>query len=85
MDFFFGGEGGGAWGAHKTPSYDAKMLQVVYDKTAFVNLRLIIIFNKTLMKHIQNYQKSIGRSILANTNGFKRYQTFVISKKKTIP
>jgi hypothetical protein len=44
--------------AHKTPSYETKMLlKVAYDKTAFVNLRLLINLNKKLMKHIQNNQK----------------------------
>jgi hypothetical protein len=34
------------------------------------NLRLVITLNKTLMKHIQNNQKSIGKSIPAY--GFKK-------------
>jgi hypothetical protein len=45
------GEGG--------PSYDTKMfLKVAFDKTAILNLRLVINLYKTLMKHIQNNQKS---------------------------
>ncbi len=46
--FFFGGVGGGA------PSYDTKMfLKVVFDKTAILNLRLVITLYETLMKHVQ--------------------------------
>jgi hypothetical protein len=46
MDFF---------GAQDT-IHDTKMfLKVVFDKTAFENVRLVVItVNKTLMKHIQN-------------------------------
>ncbi len=35
------------------------------EKTAFVKLRLVITLNKSLMKHTQNNQKSIGKSIPA--------------------
>ncbi len=50
--------------AHKTPSYDTKLLlKVVFDNTVLVNLRLIINLNKTLMKHIETYQKYLGKSI----------------------
>ncbi len=40
--------------AHKTTAYDTKML-----------LKVILILNKTLMAHIQNNQKSTGKSIPA--------------------
>jgi hypothetical protein len=67
------------------------------EKTAFVKLRLVITLNKTLMKHTQNNQKSIGKSIPAygflksqeknpaNRKSRDFCQMFVISKKKTIP
>jgi len=43
--------------------------------------------NETLMKHIQNNQKSIGKSVLQPIYLKSRdfCQMFVISKKKTIP
>jgi hypothetical protein len=37
------------------------LLKVVFDKIAFANLWLVITVNKTLMKNIQNNQKSIGK------------------------
>jgi hypothetical protein len=67
MDFF--GGGGDVWGecdAHKTPSYETKMLlKFVFDKTAFVKFNISNNFKQTLKKHIQNNQKSIGKSIPA--------------------
>jgi hypothetical protein len=64
--FLFFGKGG-------TPSYDTKMfLKVVFDKTAILNLRLVITLYKTLMKLIQNNQKSIQKSTPAY--GFKKCQ-----------
>jgi hypothetical protein len=53
MDFF----------GYKTPSYDTNMLpKIVFDKTALVKLKLVTTLDKTLMKPIQNNQKSIGKS-----------------------
>jgi hypothetical protein len=51
--------------AHKTPSYDTKIIpKVVFDKTICVKFKiLVLVLNKTLMKHIQNNQKSKGKSI----------------------
>jgi hypothetical protein len=40
------------------------------DKTAFVKFKISNNFNKKIMKHIQNNQKSIGKSIPAN--GFSK-------------
>jgi hypothetical protein len=37
-------------------------LKVVFDKTAILNLKLVITLYKTLMKHFQNNQKSIQKS-----------------------
>ncbi len=46
--------------AHKTPSCDSNVLtKVVFDKTAFVNLKLVITLKKTVIKQIENNQKSI--------------------------
>jgi hypothetical protein len=62
MDFF-GVGGGGGMGSMRTRHHPMiqKMLQkVVFYKT---NLTLKIILNKTLMKHIQNNQKYIKKSI----------------------
>jgi hypothetical protein len=41
------------------------LLKVIFDKTAFVKFKIIITLSKILMKHIQNKQKSIGKSIPA--------------------
>jgi hypothetical protein len=50
---------------NETPTYDTKMLlKAFFDKTAYVKFRISNIY-KTLMKHIQNNQKSIGKSIPA--------------------
>ncbi len=52
--------------AHKTQSYDTKMLlKVVFDKTAFVKFKISNNFKQTLLKHNENKQKSIGQSIPA--------------------
>jgi hypothetical protein len=40
-------------------------MKVVSDKTAYVKFKISNKFEETLMKHIQNNQKSIGKSILA--------------------
>jgi hypothetical protein len=48
------------------------LLKVVFDKIACVKLEIVITSNKTLMKHIQNNQKFIGKSIPAY--GFKKTQ-----------
>ncbi len=51
---------------HKTPTYDTKMLlKDFFDKTALVEFRICNI-QKILMKHIQNNQKSIGKSHTSN-------------------
>jgi hypothetical protein len=41
------------------------LLKVIFDKTAFVKFMISNNLNKTLMKHIQNNQSSIGKSIPA--------------------
>jgi hypothetical protein len=41
------------------------LLKVVSDKTARVKFKISNTFNETLIKHIQNNQKSRGKSILA--------------------
>jgi hypothetical protein len=78
--------------AHKTQSYDTKMiLKDVFDKTLFVKFDISNNFNKKFRKHIQNNQKSIGKSIPAN--GFlkifrkkpKLLQNLCDFQKKTIP
>ncbi len=50
MDFFFGG-------GHP-PMIQKMFLKVVFDKTAILNLKLVITLYKTLMKHIQTTKKS---------------------------
>ncbi len=45
------------------------LLKDGFDETAFVKFQISNNLNKTLMKHIQNNKKSIGKSILAV--GFK--------------
>ncbi len=41
-----------------------KMLKVVFDKTAFLKytITVVITLNKTLMKHIQNNQKTLNEN-----------------------
>jgi hypothetical protein len=48
------------------------LLKVVCDKNVFVKFKINNNLNKTLMKHIQNNQKSIGKSIPAY--GFEKSQ-----------
>jgi hypothetical protein len=49
---------------HKTPSFDTEMiLKVVFDERAFVRFKISNNFFQTLMKQIQNIQKSTGKSI----------------------
>jgi hypothetical protein len=75
MDFF---------GAQATTLYDTKMLlKVVFDKTVFVKFLLVITFNKTLMKHISNNQKSIGKSKPAY--GFKKSKEKICKPKFSRP
>jgi hypothetical protein len=47
------------------------LLKVVLDKTAFVKFKINNNFNKTLMKHIQNNTKSIGKSM--SGYGFEKF------------
>ncbi len=52
-----------AWGAcaQETQSYDKKMLlKEVFDKSV-CKIKILITLNKTLMKHNQNNQKSLGK------------------------
>jgi hypothetical protein len=60
MDFF----------AHKTSSYDEKMLlEIVFDETAFVKFKINIKFKQKIDETHPKQPKSIGKSIPAC--GFK--------------
>jgi hypothetical protein len=64
---------------HKTPTYDIKMLlRDFFDETVFVKFRISNIY-KTLVKHIQYNQKSIGKSIPAYE--FKKSQEKICEPK----
>ncbi len=50
--------------AHKTPSYDTKMLlKVVFDKTVFVKFKISNNFKQNIDEIRPNHQKSKGKSI----------------------
>jgi hypothetical protein len=54
------------YGAHKTPSYDKKMLlEIVFDKTAFVKFKICIKFKQKIDETHSKQPKSIGKSIPA--------------------
>jgi hypothetical protein len=58
------------------------LLKVDFDKSAFVKILILVInLNKSLMKHIQNNQKSIGKSMPAY--GFKKSQEKKSSNQKS--
>jgi hypothetical protein len=48
------------------------LLKVVFDKTALVKFKISNNLNETIIKHIQNNQKSIGKSIPALAYGFEK-------------
>jgi hypothetical protein len=82
--------------AHRTPSYDTKMLlKVVFDKTPFVKFRISNNFKQNIDGKTHSKQPKIHRKILwilkisrkksKNQKSQDFCQMFVIYKKKTIP
>jgi hypothetical protein len=61
--------------AHKTPTYDTRLLlKTIFDKPAFVKFKINNNLNKIILKHIQNNQTSIGKSIPALAYKFENTQ-----------
>ncbi len=68
-------------------------MKVILDKTALVKFKITNNLKQNMIKHIQNNQKSIGKSIqpmesrkkICESKVSRFCQMFVISKKKTIP
>jgi hypothetical protein len=59
--------------AHKTPSFDAKVLQkVVFDKTSFVKFKISNNFQQNIDETYSKQRKSIGKYIPAF--GFEKSQ-----------
>jgi hypothetical protein len=60
----------------------SRFLSAVFDKTAFEKFKIgVITLNKTLMKHIQNKQKSIGKSISVPAYGTESLKKKIANQK----
>ncbi len=77
--------------AHKTPSYDTKMLlRIVFDKTAFVEFKTSNSLKQNIDEtHSKNPQENpyqpMDLKILRKKSANQKSQDFVIFKMKTIP